>query len=995
MKIIRNLFRKLNKNNEGSGVVLVIVGIAFIGILTGALLTAAGYVYRRTLYDYNSRDNFYYVEQAMDQIYAGIGAMTFECVVDAYNETLENATYYVLGDTEDKGTYTALSEDEINDDFNRRYMAFVSKKFYQTALSDHDTFIDNIKSCITNPTVTLESDGDNISVIMLDEDGNRIIPTEDQLNNVKSIIIKNIAVQRSFTYNRSQANGDFTQTIRADLVVSAPNIDIGVNVSKTNFTDLLSYSVIADCGLDINQTPSNKIVFNGNIYAGNDYYNKEYNDIANISANNEIRNITVNSGEEELNYKINNVLKGDYCYEVEQYVPLDEYAARDLELNQYNKVVGNSLLGWYNGINDHSKHSGIYIDGSDVTFVSDLIIVPGTIGIMNAGKIQTLATNGTKVKNAEIWADNIYLGGYSRKVGSDDVGSQAVFVGDVFVKDDLTLDADNSDFVLKGSYYGFSDGTIGDGRVFTQGVNPDDFYFTDADNNKRVRDHYNSSAIIVNGNNASLDLKNAQSVFVAGRAYIELSKKTTTSKIETSDGGEYETKYYTYKTDVNDYKTGDSVAVKTVQVAYFYDGNITNERDENGNYIKSRYDIGNGNYLEYLDCELQINHQDDPLLFGKFFGDYNGKVTSIPVNEYSTAAGEVRYLIDFDVAYNYAKDQNNPIYRQLIAGSDNTMTDTATKDAMISEFIKAYNEIVTDRIMDLNEDLKLEEIDDYDKHGIAAGDVNLPSNSNIYASGAVTEKRIPTNGDEVSFSIKTSRNIANSDKVIDIIGSGYTNVNTSANAITLAESLYNRYPKIKFSLSNNPSSNGLVDDILVGEIATRSTNELGGDTAITPINTFMDFSKINDSIAMDLTEDGKLKLFIFDGDGLDISTSDANGQLSGIIISSGDISFDSSVKNFSGLIVAAGKVYFKNSNDIKSVSANSEVCKTAIRKLQAMSIDDSNATEKANAIYALSIFNDYEPFVNSDEDEDESESNLGNITYEDVIRFDNWIKEVR
>ena len=73
-KLISKIKNKIN--NSGSSLVLVIVALAFVGILTGALLTAVAYVYRLKLYDYNAKSNFYYLEQAMDEVYSGLGSQT-------------------------------------------------------------------------------------------------------------------------------------------------------------------------------------------------------------------------------------------------------------------------------------------------------------------------------------------------------------------------------------------------------------------------------------------------------------------------------------------------------------------------------------------------------------------------------------------------------------------------------------------------------------------------------------------------------------------------------------------------------------------------------------------------------------------------------------------------------------------------------------------------------------------------------------------------------
>ena len=60
---------------------LVIVALGFVGVLTGSLLMAVAYAYRQKLYDYNAKSNFYYLEQAMDEVYAGVGSKTMEYII--------------------------------------------------------------------------------------------------------------------------------------------------------------------------------------------------------------------------------------------------------------------------------------------------------------------------------------------------------------------------------------------------------------------------------------------------------------------------------------------------------------------------------------------------------------------------------------------------------------------------------------------------------------------------------------------------------------------------------------------------------------------------------------------------------------------------------------------------------------------------------------------------------------------------------------------------
>ena len=56
MKKLRKKLRKLN--NSGSSIVMVIVALAFLAIIVGSLLSAAGYAYKLKFQDLNSKNNY-------------------------------------------------------------------------------------------------------------------------------------------------------------------------------------------------------------------------------------------------------------------------------------------------------------------------------------------------------------------------------------------------------------------------------------------------------------------------------------------------------------------------------------------------------------------------------------------------------------------------------------------------------------------------------------------------------------------------------------------------------------------------------------------------------------------------------------------------------------------------------------------------------------------------------------------------------------------------
>ena len=63
---------QLNKDNRGSGLIMVLIMVAFLGILTAILMVAAYGGYKMRLADKQNKDNFYSVEAVLDEINVGL-----------------------------------------------------------------------------------------------------------------------------------------------------------------------------------------------------------------------------------------------------------------------------------------------------------------------------------------------------------------------------------------------------------------------------------------------------------------------------------------------------------------------------------------------------------------------------------------------------------------------------------------------------------------------------------------------------------------------------------------------------------------------------------------------------------------------------------------------------------------------------------------------------------------------------------------------------------
>ena len=69
----------------------------------------------------------------------------------------------------------------------------------------------------------------------------------------------------------------------------------------------------------------------------------------------------------------------------------------------------------YNGYNERSKYSGLYIDGANVSILANYVIIPGSLSIMNAGDLTVYGRNESEITESNIWADEVVLAGYVPK----------------------------------------------------------------------------------------------------------------------------------------------------------------------------------------------------------------------------------------------------------------------------------------------------------------------------------------------------------------------------------------------------------------------------------------------------------------------------------------------------------------------------------------------------------------------------------------------------
>ncbi len=866
--MIKRIKSKLN--NRGSSFVMLIVTIAFLSVLAVSLLVAVGFSYQMKVYNLNSRDNFYYVEQALDEIYAGVGNIAVNNLRQAYSDTVEVLVYY---DTSLK-EYVPMSDDNANKLMKKTFMQYMKTDTSLSMSVDSSTgnrYIDDtLTSYVTNPDIVLD-----LSNVTLD------VTTEN-------VIIRNVTVKRTATYYGGNTTKDYVQSITTDISVGEPDYNVSFSQDTATSSALYDFAMIADAGVEITGA-TNKVNISGNIYAAADFYNKDYNS-------------TNDSGD---------------------VVMTNTYSGALTDVSSY--LTSEARFQACDGLREESMYSGFYISGASVVLQSNTVIVPGTLGVFNGGSLVLSAKKNGSVVPSDVWADNITLGGYTLSSGA----SRADIYAETHVYDDLTIDADSASLKMEGSYYGYNYSQSTDARSF---IAPAAANYQDAEGDN-TNNHYNSSSIILNGQDTTLDFSELSSLYIAGRSYVEMSKKITKSETDISNDETVETKTYTYDNSIQDYITGESLSIKSNQLAYMPIKTWTITEEDGKYYIK-----------------IPDNVQEP---YEGFFTT----LSKVPVIK-QTVSGTDFYFFNFSAEVDNSGD---PIYENV----DKT------------KFIEAYAAYFsTDGTGEYdNSGAKyLKDITNYSRFQVT--EISLPDDVNIYSTGALTVK------DATTFTIKSAQSSAD---VFDSLlenNNVFSSGTTSFNYMTASTELSSEYNMMKYLLS--------IDEASTQDVADKVADS-GAD--FSPIETYFNVGSIKNLAPNGKKLANGYYIYVSNGD-VNVTNVNGDGAVQGIIIAKGDVTFDSDVDSFRGLIVTGSKIYINNTmnffadatiakSTIQQIKSSSDTTDQAIYACFKLDDEEESGTTTGDG-----------SGTTSSGDVTSLTKSFDEIDYNDVISFINWKKNV-
>ena len=937
--MIERLKRKLRHNDDhGSSFVLVIVATTFMCILASAILMGAMMTYKLKFYKLNSLNNFYEVETALDEMYAGVGAATNEHLYSAYTTTAELVVVY---DTKAQA-FTTLDNKSANELFKKLFMTgFVADTNYKSLKNVTDTlqsFISNEYDAVDNPD-GVRLDTSNMKLIYTDVNNktttqyyknNGGIKTEKQSgyenDKVQSVTFKNVCVKRSVNLQGSTA-GTYEQSITTDIVLTEPEYNVSFDTSSVSNNTLYEYAILADMGVEVGEDNDNRTTdaqVKGNIYAASDYYNKDYNDVA--------------------------------------------------ETKVTNKYESKPTTMW--GTKESSAYSGIFVNGKDSTLTlnSDVVVCSGSLAAYNGAEINL---SGRTQTLSELWADNIVIGGKD--------GGSLKASADAYIFDDTELNAEKASLKFtQGSYFGYSYNAQ-DTRSLNY-LRQKGYLAT----GYKLRSHFSDSAIIVNGKNSTLDLQDLNSLYIAGKSYIEFSKIAASSVPEDDENITVDENADYAFTTLKDYSTGQSLDVKTNQLMFLTQWSVVNNTEK----VDPDTGITTVTLQFPKTFEADANILD---LYDDFLKDLATEgekgVTAIK----QTVSGH-------DYYYLYIED-----------GKDSSNVSNAEK------FAEKYYKLLQDYGDEISS--KLYNVQKYEQFQVK---LVLPAEGKINASGAVTDQN---NDDSLFLRASTTTtmdvataldNVSTGKVFTNILGNKGTDNNKKAfndlkaDALKLAGSgtasdeeqtstfLSYMYINMKDHLSvlNN------VDDKTkrtqnAWEIANYTSSSVGYlssydkdrdtysyDYSITPLNHYVDLAYVfSKNLSIEKTignaTDNEAKTIVINSGDVKLQPNNGDGSFQGIIIAGGNVRFDENVKSFRGMIITGSKLIIDHN---MSISADAAFVANLLEQCS------ESTDEKLNTLTTKVLKN-----YTSSKSEGNTEvtgASISDISYEDILVFQNWKKNV-
>ena len=610
------------------------------------------------------------------------------------------------------------------------------------------------------------------------------------------------------------------------------------------------------------------------------------------------------------------IVSTDLCLDVPQIVFTKSSSSID-DLYDY-LLIGNRGISLTKGSGQVTGDGSIYAGIDETTAKGGIVINPASSLAINNGRyviskgeIDVVGPGaGFIVRDARETGSSVYAKGLDLQSGMISLDSKT------YIANDLTLSGNGSKATLTKEYYGY-------GTSVATGL---EGYPTDQEN---------SSAIIINGQNSTVDMSGVNTLMLAGRAYI--GTNTTKKELDQNTAAAVED---AGKKNEKAVLMGESITVKGGQIAYLVPTECLGVY--NGETL-----IGQNPLTQDQAVKMQA-YKDQ---YGKEFREVD---FTRPV---SRLGGES--LSSFGVA---DMDHIRKVSTQYVGGGTESKSLTYYYLVMDADYAAKYYQTY------YKQDNNKETIDNYFKKyatgGILLGDYTSEQNSYTILGNALVSDVLSQSG----VSLLASKENA-------------TNAMTPAEAAQKSADIANVYKGLTTNLSEDGASastfQNVFESVIKKEITTKQED---GSEKKEPIQEYLVDNGTGGTMEF-TTEDG-LKGIITTGN---YTLSSATGGASNIrlIVSLGDIVID---RNFTGLAIAKGTITIDGAthNGAASLKRN---------KMELYKVLNATTGVEGDTITPMAFFVNGETSL-ADGVQEASTDDAGNlnIDYTEIVRYMNWEK---
>lgn len=182
-------------------------------------------------------------------------------------------------------------------------------------------------------------------------------------------------------------------------------------------------------------------------------------------------------------------------------------------------------------------YGGINIKDSTVNILGNNIVSKGDINLSGYQTGLNIGTAGSSAANLpNVWFDSL------RTIKETDNSKNKTTVNinaNLYALNDLEINGNESNVTISGNYYGYNDMTLYDASTGTIDFSTPKGNLFHSLSKRAGRDDADSSAIIINGPKATLDMSDLNSFVLMGRAYVDFGKADSdpgTKVVPTAEG---------------------------------------------------------------------------------------------------------------------------------------------------------------------------------------------------------------------------------------------------------------------------------------------------------------------------------------------------------------------------------------------------------------------------------------------------------------------------